>query len=350
MNTDRSSVARWWWGCVACLLLTWTLPVHARTVAVLQPEHAAAEVVETLSRIHGELLAVGLSVQVVQRALHASDSAEPGAWLPAHNAQASFDAAIVVVEETSPPTVEVWLFADASRASRVARVRVEPGTRNAPEKLAIRAIEVLRSAFLESDMANQRRGPEPARRAPSAVPADATQTPAAPSRLGLSAGIATLTSLGGVGPMVMPMARLDVALGSAVTLHAAIAGLGSRSLVESGAYSAEVRRNHALLGGRYFVSTSSNLRPFAALALGVATTSIAGRATSPALGHEQTVRSLLIDAGLGVDWRWFERYYVSLATHVYIANPSATVHLADSPVATTGRPDLALTLTVGAWL
>jgi hypothetical protein len=242
------------------------------------------------------------------------------------------------------------MLTPGSTPRRVAEVSVEAGTENAPEKLAIRAIEVLRSAFLERDLLEQQSAPPTL---PPARPDTAVDTSASASmsstRFGLAAGVATLTSLDGVGPALMPTLRLDLAATSRLVLYAAGAGSGSSSRVASGAHSVDVRHSHAVLGARYFLSAGT-LRPFAALALGAMATSVEAHAAPPAQGHDQVVGSFLMDAGLGLDWRWLERYYTSLATDVHVANPSATVHVVDSAVASTGLPNLALTLTVGAWL
>jgi hypothetical protein len=45
-----------------------------------------------------------------------------------------------------------------------------------------------------------------------------------------------------------------------------------------------------------------------------------------------------------------DRLYLTLATHVHWAEPSISVYIVDDEVATTGRPNLALTLTLGGSL
>jgi hypothetical protein len=153
-----------------------------------------------------------------------------------------------------------------------------------------------------------------------------------------------------VGPALMPTLGFDVSATKTLTIYASAAGVGTRSRVTSGAHSVDVRHNHAVLGVRYFLTTTQTFRPFVALALGLAVTSIEAHAAPPAQGHDLRVNAFLMDAGLGVDWLWHGRYYASLAAHVQLANPSATVHVVDSAVASTGLPNLALTLTLGAWL
>jgi hypothetical protein len=53
---------------------------------------------------------------------------------------------------------------------------------------------------------------------------------------------------------------------------------------------------------------------------------------------------------LGAGLRLGGRYYAALAVHVQVAAPYVAIHFVDEVVATSGRPNLILTLTVGAWL
>lgn len=344
----RRTVGHWVRYLWACILLLWAVPAHARTVAVLRPEPADALVLETSSRIHGELLAVGFSVRVITLPRPADPEQAPSEWLNTLKEQ-HHDAALEV-QDTSPPKVDVWMLPPGAAPRRVAEVSVDAGTENAPEKLAIRAIEVLRSAFLERDLLErQSAAPTSSLARPDTARDTAPPASTSSTRFGLSAGVATLTSLDGVGPALMPTLRIDLAATSTLTVYAAGAGFGTRSRVAAGAHSVDVRHSHAVLGARYFFSTGA-FRPFAALALGAMATSIEAHAASPAQGHDRVVNAFLMDAGLGLDWLWHERYFTSLATDVHVANPSATVHVVDSAVASTGLPNLALTLTVGAWL
>jgi hypothetical protein len=87
-----------------------------------------------------------------------------------------------------------------------------------------------------------------------------------------------------------------------------------------------------------------------ALSAGVLRTSVEGRADSPRQGHTVDQWSFLLDGSLGAALRLPDRYTLTLAAHVQMADPYVAIHFVDRVVATTGRPNLALTLTVGAWL
>ncbi len=67
-------------------------------------------------------------------------------------------------------------------------------------------------------------------------------------------------------------------------------------------------------------------------------------------GHRVDQWSFLLDGSLGAGLRLYRRYYLTLAAHVQMAEPYVAIHFVDAVVATSGRPNLLLTLTVGAWL
>lgn len=329
-------------------LVSWGQLAHARTVAVVHPPSADPMLVETVARVHGELLAVGLAVQDVERETN-WDEAQARAWVLQLRQRERVDAVISVAEQGRPPLVDVWVFESSAREVHVTRVSLQANTENAPEKLAIRAIDVLRSTFLELDMQTQRHltPSEPD------IEPERTQLPSSADHdtgLGISAGIATLTGVNGVGPALMPMVRVDVAVNPDWTFQAAAAAFGTQPNIDAAPYGAQIEQSYAVLGARYRFYLASDWRPFVALGAGILSTSVKGRAELPGQPQNEELRSLLIEASLGADWHPFDDYYFTLASHVHVAAPSANVVIIDSVVATTGRPNLALTLSFGAWL
>lgn len=336
------------------VLVSWAAPAQARTVAVVHPQSTDPVLVETVARVHGELLAVGLRVQAVERSAPWVE-AEARAWILELQQRERLDAVISVSEHDRPPHVDVWVFESTVREPHVTRVSLEASTENAPEKLAIRAIDVLRSTFLELDMQSQSRNAstQPELEPERALELERTEPPKGGERspmLGVSMGVATLTGVNGVGPAIMPMARVDVAVNPAWTLQAAAAGLGTRPSVDAAPYSAQVEQVYATFGARYRFYTVQDWHPFVALGAGILSTSVEGRAALPAHAQNDNLRSLLLEASLGADWRPFDDYFFCLASHVHWAAPSANVVIVDSVAATTGQPNLALTLSFGAWL
>ncbi len=338
--------------CVVAWLL-WSNASIARTVAIVRGESRTPELVEVVTRLHGELLAVDLEVQLYVRPDEDSPTGRDSAptWLRQAQAEPAVDAVIEIAGDSAPFSIDVWVVDRRSQRFRASSVRLVAHPGDTPEKLAIRTIELLRSSFLEGDMANEAQPPAPPR---------AVERPTASPRvehdagtfetLGLAGGAATLTGLDGVGPAIMPFARLDLTLQPWLTLHAAAAGFGSRPVVASSTQRARLDQTYALAGARYRFRAGQPLRPFLGVSIGTLGTAVEGLAEAPHSSHDDHQWSLLLEGSVGADIHLFDRFYSSIAAHVQLAQPSIAIHILDTVAATTGRPNLALTLTIGAWL
>jgi hypothetical protein len=320
----------------------------AATIAILRPAQSSPAVNEALFRLQGELLAVGLQVEVARRPPGASsdgsDTGDSNAWLETIVAERRIDAVVAVVGHTKPVAVDVWIVEHSTRSLRLSRVALDPNAANAPAILAIRAIEVLRSNFLVVDVPQET--PRTVRAAP------ATHGPA-PARLGpfaLEAGASLFTSLDGVGPALLPLVRFDWTLSAPLVAQATLAGLGTRPSVETQAGGVRIAQQHALLGLCFCPPSASLLRPVFSVAAGVSRTSLDGWADSPNRGHDLDRWAVLLDGSIGGRLRIYGRYHLGFAADVQLARPSAAIHFVDEQVATTGRPNVLLSLTVGARL
>jgi hypothetical protein len=336
---------------VAALVLLSAAGAHAANIALLKPSGSSPALAEAMNRLKGELFALGLEVEIVARpANREAEAVDPRAWLEQTANERGIDAVIDVIGETTPTAVDIWIFERSPRRTRVSRVVLEPDAPNAAETLAIRAIEVLRSNFVEIDLAARARTDdvpitEPPRDAPVKPP---------PSRLvervGLQAGAGVLTSLDGVGPAILPLVRADWAVSSWLVAQATFAGLGTRPTLETDAGSATVAQGYGVLGLCYCLPSDPGIRPFVSLSAGALRTSLEGRAQAPEEGHSVDQWSFLVDGSVGARLRFFERYYFTPAFHVQFAQPYVAVHFVNELVASSGRPNLMGSLTVGAWL
>jgi hypothetical protein len=149
---------------------------------------------------------------------------------------------------------------------------------------------------------------------------------------------------------VLPLVCFDWSPRSWFVAHVTLAGLGTRPTVENDAGSAQVAQAYGLLGGSVRFRADRRLRPFAALSAGVLHTSVEGRADTPNAGQVVDQWSLLVDAGAGASMRLPDRFTLSLAVHAQLAEPYLAVRFVGAVVATSARPNLLVTLTVGAWL
>jgi hypothetical protein len=214
--------------------------------------------------------------------------------------------------------------------------------------LALRTIEALRAGLLQIDWA-QRRRRTPAQPALAAPAAGETRDDIG-ERVGLEIGAALMMSPDGLGPAVLPTLEVGWAARRWLLLQVATAGLGSRSTLATAAGEARVAQQFALLGGQYHASPRRRLWPFLGLAAGVLRTSVTGLSGSGTGGHSAERWSGVLDVGLGTGLRLYGRSYLTLSAHAQFAAPYVAVYVVDTLGATSGRPNLMLTLTMGAWL
>jgi hypothetical protein len=326
---------------------------EAAKVVIVRPPGASPDLIETLSRLQGEVLSLGLEVAIAERPGTPGARAEDSrAWLERMATERETDAVLDVIGDAAPAAVDIWVFEQQPRRSEVSRVALEPNAPNAPGRLAIRAVEALRSSLVELDLIA--RGPRAATVAPE-PPAIVAQGPPREAEdptghVDLQAGAALLGSVDGVGPALMPIVRVGWTARSWLALQGALAGFGSHPTVTSAAGSARVAQQYAIVGGCTCVRSARVLQPYVALSAGVLRTTIDGQADAPADAHFIERWSFLVDGSLGARLRLPGRYHLTLAAHLQVATPYVAIHFVDTQVASSGRPNLGLSLTVGAWL
>jgi hypothetical protein len=328
---------------------------RAASVIIVRPANSPPVMVETLVRLKGELTSAGFETEIVDATAAAgSAAADSRAGLEQLATRRGADAVVAIVGDLSPDSVEVWVIDKVTGKSVVRRVPFEPAAAGASKTLAIRAIELLRSSFLEIDLAARDRknaagaAPPP----PAAVVhfVEAERLVRHPETFGVEVGGAAVMSVDGVGPALLPLARFAWSLRPWLVGHATVAGLGTRPTVESQGGSAQVAQAYGVLGGSVRFRADARLRPFVALSAGALHTSVEGRADAPNEGRVVDRWSFVADAGVGSELRLPDRFYLSLAVHAQLAEPYVAVRFLDTVVATSARPNLLMTLTVGAWL
>jgi hypothetical protein len=331
------------------LALVWAPFARAATVAIVEPGHPSRDVQAMVARIHGELLSVGFAVEMADRpSTRSPGTPDYRSWLVWLAEANRLDVVVDVVGDAVPVAVDVWIVAGAPAGLQLSRVTMDSQGDNASERLAVRSVEVLRSHFLEVDLASRKKRPDVASALvtePPPVTADEE-----PERLGLAAGGAVLSSLDGVGSLLLPMVRLEWAVRPSLLLDLSLAGLGTAATVAGDSGSAEIKQELALLGGHYRYLSQASLRPFAGLAAGLLHTSVQGSANLPRQAHVGERWSFVLDASGGTEVRLPGRYYFLAAAHAQVAMPYVAIHVGDGTVASSGRPNLLVTLAVGGWL
>ena len=189
-------------GCAA--LLSWSSPVFAHTVALLQPPTHADGSNETVERLRGELLSLGFEVILTDRPAQSEGSQARAPDLRQElTVTGKVDAMIDVLSEATPPAVDVWIVDRAHGWSLIARVALEKNTENAAKSLAIRAIEVLRARLFESRLVSfDGRSQVPGPRASELVAAPKSGSSEPRGDFGFELGAATFASVAAVGPSI----------------------------------------------------------------------------------------------------------------------------------------------------
>jgi hypothetical protein len=349
---------------LASLASLWATRLDAATVMIVRPASPSPALTETVSRLHGEMLSVGLTVMIAERAegsrANGTDGASARAWLESMAVGGGIDAAIDVIGDGRVEAADIWVFPPAPRAPQVTRVLAERDVDNAPARLAIRAIDVLRSLLMEGELAGAPRRPVSP---PAATTAPSTATPAAtavvasdagPARdgapIGFELGAAVLASLDGVGPALLPLVRLDAALTRSLALQIEAAGFGTRPTVGTPGSSARVAQQYVLAGACLCAPSMAPLRPVVGLHAGALRTSADGEADSPLQGHSIAQWSFVLEASAGARFRLSTRAHLTAAVHVQLAEPYVDIRVVNAGPATSGRPNVLVTFAVGEWL
>lgn len=329
--------------------LAWSCQALALTVTIVRPAGASPLANETVLRTRGELLSAALAAEIVEGPA-AIEPANAPAVLEHIAEHKDVDGVVALVGATAPSAVEV--LALDRRAGRTVnrRLTFDASSAASPQTMAIRSVELLRSSFLELGMLP----PEPpagaAVRAAATVVAPVAEAASRPERFAVEIGALALTGFDGVGLTFVPLVSVDWALASWLVADLSVAGLGTRPAVETALGRADVSEAYGVIGAAYRFRAGARLEPYAGLAAGLLRMSVEGHPNTSYQGRSAQGWSFLLDAGAGAWLRLHGRFYASAAAHVQMAEPYLGVRFADTVVATSGRPNLSLGLTLGAWL
>jgi hypothetical protein len=327
-------------------VMAWARPASAATVTILAPPSPSADGSEALNLLRGELLSIGLTVAIEQPAEHEQSGPDSRRWLE-DLAAGGASAVIDPVDVEAGLAVDVWVVRRDPLRFEVTRVAVGADTPKASEVLALQAVEALRAGLILEDRANRK--PPTVVTPPPVVVANPV-TPQPRERWGFEAGVAVLASLDGVGPAFLPMLRARWAATPSWLAAASLMGAGTRPRVAMPGGSVRVAQQVGTLGACYRLSADRRLWPFVALAAGAVHTGVQGQADADTQGRNVDQWSFVVDASVGTGLRITDRTYATLAAHGQGASPYVVIHSADTTTASTGRPSLAMTLTLGMWL
>lgn len=334
-------------GIVLLRVLLLTVDAQAANVILVQLPSPSPAMAEAIVRIRGELISEGFQVEVMD----GPKGEQSRSWLEQLAEARKADAVVAVFGDESPDSVEVWVVDKVTEKTVVRRIPFKPQSDHAPKTFAIHALELLRASFLEIDLRPGNR-PGEAKSIPPTVEhfVDSERPASRGGRFGVEVGATAVVGFGDVGPSILPVVRLGWAIGPSLVAQVALAGLGSPASVQNDFGSAHVAEEFALLGARFRLLRGRRLRPTFSLSAGVLHTRAEGQADLPQYGRDAALWSFLLDGGVGMVLALSERFEVAFATHAQVADPSPTLRFDRSVLATSTRPSLLFTVTIGAWL
>src|SRR2546423_12464648 len=122
-------------------LLVGAARAQATTIVIVRPARGSPDVTETVSRLHGELLSLGLDVAFVERSGDpASLPADPRGRLQPIATARDADAVIEIGADVRGAAVDIYVLDRRTHRSEGARVALESSAEDGPARLALRPI------------------------------------------------------------------------------------------------------------------------------------------------------------------------------------------------------------------
>ena len=334
--------------CVAVMSATaWSIPTPSGRVTLLDPTGSSSSARTCLTRIRDELTAGGFEVSVVDP----GPNADPVSIAAAMQRQEGTVATIALLGDPDRSGAELWILDRVGIAAEVRRIPIPPEDRERlPEVLAIRTIEVLKASALKALV-------EATRRTPEANPAEAVRPIEPPvsagataGAFGLEAGLSMIANVGGLDPAALPLGRVRVWLSDSVFARLTVAGLGSRSRVETSIGSASVAQSLGLAELAVALRPGARWRPTLSLGAGTLQVQSDGAGAWPYAGVRTSRWVAALDAGVGLLATAGADLAFAFELHGLLAFPHPTVRFNDVETATVGFPSILASLTMIAWL
>lgn len=310
----------------------------APTVTLVVPTSPEPEIAEVLVRVEGELRAAGFDVITVSQAKDESPE------ITLQNVASQLKPlALVGVFGTSQLGIDLWVL-DRIRQRTVRRAirNADLGSRNS-EVLAVRTAEQLSASLEELDIAPT---PPPPPRDPKPAPVPSSKRPT----VGLGVGPAVIFSFEGIGPALLPLARVHFSPTPALELRLSGAALGTRPLVTSKLGTARFAQSFVLLDATYGLTTSSALRPFAAIGGGAFRAEVFGSSAVDLPSKNSSLWAAALEVGAGSSYRLARGVELVVELDALLLSPFAVVRFADEERAKTGRPALLFSTSLRGWL
>lgn len=322
------------------------------SIVLLIPPNLSPELGETLTRVHGELVADGL--EVTERPFEMAP--QPAELLRVAATEPAAIAVVGLFLRDEGSGLELWVVDQLTGKSLVTRVEVKGSETDSaatpsPEVLSRRAVEVLRATLLEPWFRRQ----QAARPGPVEPPTATPKTPQGPPRespwrVGAGVGGGVLWNAAELEPALLPALNLRLAFAERFFTRLSAAGLGTRPRIERPEGSAAVAQDLFLVDVGTWLIHSGLARPSLGLGLGAWRVEAEARATEPYRATRDEQWALAMKASAGIALFWEQRWALELELEGLLSAPYSQVRFDGVEVARFGRPSLFGKLMLVGWL
>jgi hypothetical protein len=328
---------------LAVLALPTQVWAESTLVILVRPTSGGAGAAEVLHRAHGELVADGFTVLLTDAPPHVDPITLLGGQGRASGAPVT--AGLFVADDAT--SIDLYLVDALSSRTLTRHLEVPANAADqGPEVLARRAVDVLRASLLDFLVASLRSAVSRAHPAPVAAQVDQPTW----SRWAIEAGLCVLGSLQGVGPAVVPLARVRYAVTPTLQLRVTGAWLGTQPRIDAAAGSATVEQGTVLAEAIGTLWRDRWIHPHLSFGTGAYYVGVTGSGASPYSGSRSTEVALALDAGAGVAASLGSNLEVGFEVHALMTAPGIAIRFLDTDVARVGRPSLLGALTLAGWI
>ena len=338
-------------GMLLLALLIPAAPAAAATVVLIRAPNPSTMASEATVRLRGELSAGGFDVRVVD----CPANTDPHEFMEEQSLEHDVEAVVAIFADSPTDAVELSVIDRVTRKTVTRRVPADPAATRSAEVLSIRALELLRASFLEISLG-----------ASHADPPDTPPQPAPPIEVvrmtddaldnrwphswALEIGGCVLTSFEGLGSTVAPMLRGEHQWRDWIVGRVTLAGLGTRSRIESESTTANVAQAFGLAEVGIKLRGGRLLRPFLSIGGGVMHVTTEAQPPPHGIAVNQDLWTAIADAGVGLRVALRARFELAAEVHVQAAPLYPAFQFFGDTVARSSRPTVMGSLTLVAWL
>jgi hypothetical protein len=314
-------------------------------VVVLRPAVSDEVTSDALARVQGELTAAGFDVRLLPR-----DPTVPvRTALETSGRELDPIATFAIIRGDAGDTAEIWVCDRVAGKSVIQNVRLETQGLEVDRKrgatvLAVQAVELLKASLAHYwiEPGQQRVTPPPTNVEPPPPPMEPPQGLAS-SPVALQAAVGWLYNAGAVPSVWQPLVRASYGNGRWAGRLTAT-GFGSEAVLQSGARSARIRQELAVLELARLFPIGSRAQILGSVGFGGYHIGVDGSGTSPSIvGRQSEGWSVAAMAGAGVALKLVPHVALAVEAHGFVTLPRTTVRFSETEEAgRTGWPALLL--------